>query len=223
MIIKSIPKRGRKGNVIYSETRHGKVARAYTPPRNPRTARQQEHRRNVRAVLGRWNTLTDEQQAAWRVAAANKWFVNDEGRQVRLNCYNFFASLNIRRADLDLPQFDFPLAEPGFKKNPVDELTASFVGGVFTLRLRVPSPPAQYTLVYGAGPVRSAVRHVQHFQFLGLLPPPKDGWSDITELYVSRFGVPKPNWAVWIRTCQHIDGYIDAPQVLRFRLAPTAA
>jgi len=61
MIIQSIPKRGRKGSVIYCETRHGKVARAYTPPRNPRTAPQQAYRRNVRAVLGRWGTLADEQ------------------------------------------------------------------------------------------------------------------------------------------------------------------
>ena len=150
--------------------------------------------------MGRWGTLTDEQQVAWRVVAANKWFVNDEGRQVRLNCYNFFASLNIRRADLDLPQFDFLPAEPSLNKNPVDELAASFASGVFTLKLRVPSPPAQHTLVYGAAPVRSGVRYVQHFHFLGLLPPAKDGWSDITELYVARFGEPKPNWAIWIRT-----------------------
>jgi len=57
------------------------------------------------------------------------------------------------------------------------------------LMLRVPSPPAQYTLVQGARPVRSGVRCVQHFPFLGLLPPPKDGWSDITELFVRRYGV----------------------------------
>ena len=187
--------------MIYSQTRHGKVARSFVPPHNPRTAQQQAHRHNVGAVLGRWGTLTDEQRAAWRVAAANKWFVNNEGRQVRLNGYNFFASLNIRRADLDLPQFDSPPAEPSFNKNPVDELTASFTGGVFTLKLRVPSPPAQSTLVYGAKPVRSGVRLVQHFPLLGLLPPPVDGWCDITELYVARYGVPKPNQAVWIRAC----------------------
>jgi len=223
MKMQSIPKRGRKGSVIYSETRHGKVAREYVPHRNPRTAQQQAHRHNVGAVLGRWGTLTDEQQAAWRVAAANQWFVNDEGRKVRLNGYNFFASLNIRRADLGLSQFDYPPAQPSFNKNPVDELTASFAGGVFALKLRVPSPPAQYTLVWGAAPVRSGVRYVQHFHFLRLLPPAKDGWSDIAELYVSRFGEPKPNWAVWIRTCQHIDGYIDVPKVLRFRLPAKAA
>ena len=64
----------------------------------------------------------------------------------------------------------------------------------------------------------TCVRFVLHFPFLGLLPPPIDGWSDITEMYVARFGIPKPGTAVWIRTCQHIDGFIDLPKVLRFRI-----
>jgi hypothetical protein len=224
MKMQSIPKRGRKGSVIYSETRHGKVARAYVPPRNPRAAQQQGHRNNVRTVTGRWRKLSVEQRAAWCAAAANRYSVTERGRRVRLNGYHHFVSLNLRRADLGLPQFDVPPAEPVFSQNPVDELVATLTGGKFTLKLRVPGPTAQYTLVQGAAPVRSAVRYVPHFPFLGLLPPPKDGWSDITELYVARYGVPKANQAVWIRTCQHIDGWIDVPKVLRARLlAPTAA
>ncbi|MGD0258822.1 MAG: hypothetical protein ABSD29_03260 [Verrucomicrobiota bacterium] len=223
MKIASIPKRGRKGSVIYSETRHGKVAREYVPPQNPRTAQQQDHRRNVRAVSARWSTLTQEQRDAWRAVAAHKYFVSEEGVLVRLNAYNLFVSLNVRRADLGLSQFDFPPAEPVFSPNPVDELVATFTGGRFTLKLRVPSPPVQYTLVYAAAPVRSGVRYVHHFPLLGLLPPPKDGWSDITELYVARYGVPKANQSIWIRTCQHIDGWTDIPKVARARVSPPAA
>ena len=223
MKIKSIPKSGREGTVIYSEGRYGKVAREYVPPSNPRSTEQQDHRYNVRAVSGRWGTLTAEQRAAWRVAAANIYFVNEAGRRVRLNCYNFFVSLNVRRADLGLPQFDLPPAEPVFSQNPVVELVATYTGGKFTLKLRVSSPPAQYTLVQGARPVGTGVRCVQHFPFLGLLPPPTDGWSDITELYVARYGVPKAGKAIWIRTCQHIDGWVDVPKVVRARvLAPAA-
>jgi hypothetical protein len=91
------------------------------------------------------------------------------------------------------------------------------------LKLRVLSPPAKYTLVQGAKPVRSGVRCVQHFPFLGLLPPPTDGWSDITELYVARHGVPKTGTAIWIRTCQHIDGWTDVPKVTRARVPAAAA
>jgi hypothetical protein len=221
MKISAIPKSGRKGSVIYANTRHGKVARQYVCPRNPRTPEQQGHRNNLLAVLRRWRTLSAEQRAAWRLAAPNKYSVTETDRRVRLNGYNFFASLNTRRADLSLPQFDLPTAEPVFRPNPVAELVITNTGGEMTLKLRVPSPPAQYTLLQGAAPVRTGVRSVQHFPFLGLLPPPTDGWSDITELYVARYGVPKAGTAIWIRTCQHIDGWTDVPKVARDRvLAP---
>jgi hypothetical protein len=129
MKISSIPKRGRKGSVIYSETRHGKVAREYVTPRNPRTAEQQSHRNNVRAVTGRWRTLSADQRTAWCAATANKYFVTETGRRVRLNGYHFFVSLNTRRADLDLPQFDLAPAEPIFSPNPVAELMITNTGG----------------------------------------------------------------------------------------------
>jgi hypothetical protein len=222
MKISSIPKSGRKGSVICANTRHGKVARQYMHPRNPRTPQQQGHRSNLRDVLRRWRTLSAEQRAAWCGVAAKHDFITETDRTVRLNGYNFFASLNTRRADLSLPQFDLPPAEPVFSPNPVAELVITNAGGKITLKLRVPSPPAQYTLVQGAVPVRTGVRFVQHFPFLGLLPPATDGWSDITELYVARYGVPKAGTAIWIRTCQHIDGWTDAPKVARARIPAPA-
>jgi hypothetical protein len=223
MKIQKIPKRGRKGSVIYSETRWGKVARGYTPPDNPQTPQQQSHRSNVRAVSARWSTLTQEQEDAWRAVAAKKHFLDNDGNLVRRTCYTLFVSLNTRRCDLGLPQFDTPPAEPVWSTNAVEELVATFIDGKFSLKARVSGPLAQHTLVGAAAPVRSGVRHVNHFPFLCLLPPPKDGWSDLTELYVARYGVPKPNWAIWIRVCQHIDGWIDAPKVLHSRLPPSVA
>ena len=69
----------------------------------------------------------------------------------------------------------------------------------------------------------TGVRCVQHFPFLALLPAPIDGWSDITELYVARYGVPKVGTAIWICTCQHIDGWIDVPKVVRARVPAQTA
>ncbi len=218
MKISSIPKSGRVDSVVYLNTRHGNVVREFVCPRNPQTLEQQRHRNNVRAVSGRWHTLSDEQRAVWRLTASNHDFVNEAGCQVRLKGYNFFVSLNTRRADLDLPQFDLPPAEPVFRPNPVVELVITNIEGEITLKLRVPSPPAHYTLVQGAVPVRTGVRCVQHFPFLGFLPPPTDGWSDITELYVARYGKLKAGMAIWIRTCQHIDGWTDVPKVARARV-----
>ena len=223
MKISAIPKRGRKDSVIYSETRHGKVARQYVPPRDPRTADQLANRSNFAAVSRRWPTLSPAHWDAWRVAAADRYILTKEGRRVRPNCYHYFVSVNTQRADLGLPQFDLPPAEPFFSPNPVTELLITDTGDRITLKLRVTGPPARYTLVQAARPVRTGVRFVQHYTFLGLLPPPIDGWSDITDLFVARYGVPKIGMAVWIRTCQHIDGWTDVPKVVRSRVPTPAA
>ena len=215
----SIPKVGRVGNTVYYVGRTGKLARIHADPKNPRTQQQQAHRENVSVVSARWHTLSPAQRAAWCLATASTCFLTETGRQTRLNGYNFFVSLNTRRADLGLPQFDLPPAQPVFPPNPVDELVLISMAGTVTLKLHVTGPPAQYTLVCGPAPVRSAVRYVDHFPFLGLLPPPKDAWCDVTELYVARYRVPKVGEAVWIRTCQHIDGWTDTPKVFRARLS----
>ena len=65
------------------------------------------------------------------------------------------SRVNTRRADLGLPQFDLPPAEPVFSPNPVAELAITNTGGRITLMLRVPSPPIQHTLVQGPAPVRT--------------------------------------------------------------------
>ncbi len=223
MKISSIPKSGHEDSVVYVKSRYGNVVREYVRPRDPRTPDQLRSRDDFGAVCQRWRACTQEQRAAWRTAAAKGPFAGDAGRQVHLNGYTFFVRTNLRRADLGLPQFDLPPAAPVFSPNPVAELVVTSTGGGITLKLRVPSPPIRYTLVQGAAPVRTAVRCVQHYTFLGLLPPPQDGWSDITALYVARFGVPKARTAIWIRTCQHIDGWIDVPKVLRARIPAPAA
>jgi hypothetical protein len=216
------PKSGRADSIVYLKTRYGYVAREYVPPRNLRTASQQGNRASFGAVSSRWRTLTLEQRAAWRGAAADKYLTTKTGRRIRHNGYSLFVGLNARRAELGLPLFDLPPAEPVFGRNPVTELVITNTGGQVRLKLRVPSPPAQYTVVQGAAPASRAARFVLHYPFLGLLPEPLDGWSDITDLYVAHYGVPKACKAVWIRTCQHIDGWTDAPKVTRARVPQTS-
>jgi hypothetical protein len=214
----AIPKSGRVGKVVYFKGRSGYVARAYVQPRDPRTADQLDKRRNLVAVSNCWSALTPEQRAAWSMTATKEDFVTETSKLAHLSGYNLFKRLNTRRANLGLPQFEVPPAKPSFPPNPVAELVISNIGGTITLKLRVTGRPAQYTLVQGPAPKRSGVRLVQKFPLLGLLPPPKDGWSDITGLFAARYGVPKVNQAVWIRIFQHIDGYIDVPRVLRARV-----
>ncbi len=216
-------KRQKAKGVRAFQGRYGWATSSFGPATNPRTADQQHHRRNVLAVSRRWRTLSLEQVGTWRALAANHFFVNDKGERVKLNCFKLFVSVNTRRADLNLPQFDAAPAQPVFSDNPVKELACTWTEGKLALLARVEGTPEQLVLVRGAKPVGNGVRCVQHFPLLGLLPPAKDGWSNITDLYGTRYGVPKPNQAIWIRFCQHIDGFTDIPVVFRVRVEAPAA
>ena len=130
-----------------------------------------------------------------------------------LSGYSYFVQVNAARARLGLGWLDLPPIVPSFSPNPVAELAITNAGGTISLKLRVSSPPGQHTVVQGAMPVSAGVQYVVHFPFLGLLPAPVDGWSDITELYAARHGAPQSGSAVFIRTCQHVDGWTDLPKV----------
>ncbi|HOC55796.1 MAG TPA: hypothetical protein PKI20_09265 [Verrucomicrobiota bacterium] len=216
-------KRQKAEGVRAFKGRYGWTTSSFGPATNPRTADQQRHRQNILAVSRRWRTLSLDQQRTWRVLAANTFFVNDAGERVRLNCFKLFVGVNTRRADLNLPQFDAAPAQPVFSPNPVEELACTWTEGKLTLLARVEGMPEQLILVRGARPRRSSAWRGQHFPFLGFLPPPINGWSDLTGLYVARYGVPPPNQAIWIRFCQHRDGFTDMPKTLRVGVPPLPA
>ena len=148
----SAPQSGKTGAVVYAVTRYGLVERQLVVPRNPQAPEQQEIRSNFVRVAGRWRILTSEQRAAWRVASADSYTISRLGRQVALNAYNYYCRINFSRLDLGLSLFDLPPAVPAFGPNYVQELMIANNGGGITLKLRVPSLPAEYTVVQGAAP-----------------------------------------------------------------------
>ena len=211
--ILSPPQSGRVGNVVFCQTRYGQVVRNYVVPRNPKSQAQQANRSRFGTTSTGWRALDPAKRIAWSIAAADSYTTSRSGRRVALNGYNYFIRVNASRVHLGLSQLDLPPAVPSFSPNPVAELSIANTGGTVTVKLRVPNQPGQYTLVQGAAPVSAGVRCVQHYPLLGLLPAPVDGWSDITDLYVARYGVPMVGTAVFIRTCQHTDGWTDLPKV----------
>ena len=208
----SPPQSGRVGNVVYVLSRYGQLVRQFVPPRNPQTPRQQANRQAFAAVASRWRTLVPDQRTAWALAAANCYTCGRRGPRVPLNGYNYYVKINAARAAKGLGRLDLPPPIPTFSPNPVAELAATSSGGLLRLQLRVPSPPAHDTLVYGAAPVSPGVSCVQHFVFLGFLPPAVEGWSDVSALYAACYGQPAPGKAVYLRTCQQMDGWTDTPK-----------
>ncbi len=209
----SPPQSGRVGDRVFVVTRFGQVVKRYTCPRNPKSPLQQNNRRNFAKVSTTWRALDPAKRIAWCIAAADSYTTSRAGLRVALNGYNYFVRVNASRAHLGLSQFDLPPAIPSFNPNPVAELAVTNTGGNITVKLHVPDQPGQTTPVQGAAPVSAGVQCVQHFPLLGLLPAPVNGWSDITALYVAKYGQPTVGTVIFVRTCQHINGWTDLPKV----------
>ena len=203
------PQSGRVGDVVYvNSRRYGQLVRKFVPPRNPRSPLQQQVRQGFGALSTQWRGLSLDAQSAWYVAA-------DRDR-TGLSGYHYFMKLNAARTHLGLARLTLPPGTlPSFPTNPVGQAVAEGSGESLRIKLPVPSQPAQYTLVEAAAPVSPGVRNAQGYRYLCLLPTPVNGWSDLTARLVARFGVLTPGQALFIRTRQQIDGWMDVAKITR--------
>jgi hypothetical protein len=94
-----------------------------------------------------------------------------------------------------------------FGLNPVGQLVITNGEDGVRLLLSVVGPVAEDIMVFGQAPCSAGRTKRRNVSYLGLLPVPQDGLSDVTELYVARFGEPRPGEKVFIVTCQQKDGW----------------
>jgi hypothetical protein len=207
-----VPQSGKVGATVNVKTRYGQIQRQYVIPKDPKTPAQMRIRSNLAHIAPRWRALEQEQREAWALAGQDAETQRRLGRSVPLTGCQFFLKINCSRAALGLGQFVTPPPLPQLGTNPVGDLLATNDGGVIALKLSVPSAPAQYTVVCGAAPCSPGKSSTRHFNILGFLPSPANGVSDITELYVARYGPIPADSRVFIRTYQHIDGWEDLPK-----------
>jgi hypothetical protein len=62
-------------------------------------------------------------------------------------------------------------------------------------------------MVFGQEPCSRGRYKRRNVSYLGLLPPPIGGLSEITQIYKAKFGEPRPGSKVFIVTCQEKDGW----------------
>lgn len=206
------PQSGKQGVTVSVTTRYGQVRRSRIVPKNPRTPAQVRIRSNLGRISSRWRALTEEQRVAWRAAARKAASRRRLGKSSYLTGSQFFIKINSARAAIGLGLLVDPPEYPGFGANPVGDLVILNNRGEIALKLRVSGTSEAAIIVLGIGPRSAGVSYAWNFVTLGLLPAPTDGFSDITDLYVARFGVPKVGMRVFIRTRQQINGWEDAPK-----------
>ena len=156
---------------------------------------------------GEEEPLNDEEWRAWNEAARKEKRRRRWGPGRRFTWQNLRTEINSHQRFLDLPLFRYPPERPAFDTQPLGPLLAGERGGGVALQLGVPRLPAGHTLVFGSPPCPANRRACRDFRFLGLLPAPEGGVSDIAELYLKKFRYLPAGSRVFIRTWQQVDGW----------------
>jgi hypothetical protein len=208
MKILDTPRSRKLGQAVAYQSRYGLCLRTHVIPKRTVT----EARERMWGFMGyysrAWSVkLTQAQRDRWIVAAGN---VVSESR---LGCgpltgQQFFESVNLARACIGLVQ---PLWEPPprpvFPANPVGELTIVNAAQGPRLLLTVTGSVTEDIMVFGQAPCSAGRSKRRNVAYLGLLPPPENGLSDITDLYVAKYGPLKPGTKIFIVTRQQKDGW----------------
>ena len=212
MKILDVPQSGRLGTAVSYKTRSGQFRRRYVIPRDPRTQVQVSRRAALRRAAYLWGKLTEGQRIAWSAVAHGVRTRRRLNQSGALSGYLLFVKINCNLASLGLPTVADPPEAPRFGPNPVGQLTITGAKGDIALKLEVAGKTVPYIVLLGTKPRSAGVTYVDHFTILGLLPDPVRGVSEITELYVGKFGVPEAGSRVFIRTLQQINGWEDLPK-----------
>jgi hypothetical protein len=114
---------------------------------------------------------------------------------------------------------------PGFGPNPVVGFVIRTGKGGIALKLKVcrdargdADPPLEDIMVFAWAPRNAGVDKNSHYAFLGLLPAPVKGESDITRLYLKKlkewrklkdkaYHIPLEGSRVFIRVLQQVNGW----------------
>jgi hypothetical protein len=225
MRFQDVPQRGKRGRIIASRNRFGEYWKEYVPPRQPGTRAQRNAWGNLHDLWRLWNEISDERREAWWNLAAKLHSRRSLGQAGPLDGPVLFRKINTvlqtcqREVLLDPP----PL--PSFGPNPVIGFNIREAKGGIALKLKVSPevrwedrPAREDLMVFAWAPCNPGVSRNSHYAFLGLLPPPWKGESDITELFLKKlkewrrlkhksYHIRLEGSRIFIRVWQQVNGW----------------
>jgi len=227
MKFKDVPQRGSRGRITVSRNRFGPYQRERISPHHPCTAAQHGIWQSMADLSWLWHHLSPEQWAAWRRFAAEVYSRPNMGDSAPLEASQVFKKLNRVLATCGRPTLFDPPPLPEFAPNPVIGFEIRNENGSPAFKVRVSSPipwearsPLEDLMVYSWTPCNPPVDKPRNWAFLGLLPPPIAGESDITALYLAKlrawrklkdrkYHIPLDGSRIFIRIWQQINGFED--------------
>jgi hypothetical protein len=207
MKVLDIPSSGKRGIVVAYQSRFGLCHRALVVPANTQTPARQHMRRAFGSFARAWGgVLTQAQRDRWDEAGPKVRSATRLGSGP-LTGQQHFQGINSARACIGLPPLWEPPAPVVFDPNPVGQLLITNDEVGVRLRLMVTGPATEHIMVFGQAPCSAGRRKRRNVSYLGLLSAAQDGLSDITAMYIARYGAPRPGERVFIVTRQQKDGW----------------
>jgi hypothetical protein len=225
MRVLDVPQKGARGNTVASRNRFGRFQRERVSPNQPGTAAQRASWANMKDLSRLWNGLGQPRWDAWRRLAATVHSRPSLSHSGPLDGCQLFKKLNRVLATCGREPLLDPPPLPVFGPNPVVGFTILNTrrGLAFKLRLSPkaagdPFPALGDIMVYSWAPFNAGADKNDLYAFLGLMPRPVRGESDIIELYLvklkqwrklkpKRYHIPLEGSRIFIRVWQQVNGW----------------
>jgi hypothetical protein len=208
------PRTGKISNMVAYPSPFGQCFHAYFIPRDPRSPAQSRMRGIFGSASNGWGLkLTELQRQHWTVAAQTVPSQPSLGQYSHLSGQQLCVKINSTLRCVGQAPVEEPPQPLVFSPNPVGELSVVYDEGGSLRLLLVAGAAPEDIMLFGQAPCSAGRMKHRNVAYLGLLPPPKDGAVDITDIYVARYGEPKPGEKLFIVTRQQKNGWEDHDKV----------
>jgi hypothetical protein len=193
--------RGSIAGQVHSRNTYGNYIRQKVSPVQPRTAYQLFARQLFSTLSRRFsNALTDDQQEAWRQAAASTPVRDVFGDSITLTGINLYTRLNSLRALMGLDPLDSPPAVE--EVEGLDTFTYEWdnqTGQLLLYYEPTPVPNNRYLFIWGTEPLNPGVAFVSHkLRLLYVAAPGTASPIHMKDNYILRYGGFIPGKAFYL-------------------------
>jgi hypothetical protein len=208
MKVLDTPRSGKCGQEVFWRSRYGFCARQHVPQKAALTPARQQ----VCALFGnnshKWSALLNDDQAdRWNLAGSQVMSHPRLAEQGPLTGHQLWSGISTVRAIVGLPESLEVPPRPVFGPSPVGPLIIENDENGVRLYLAVTGELNEDIMVFGQEPCSRGRYKRRNVSYIGLLPPPIGGRSEITHLYRAKFGEPRPGTKVFMVTCQEKEGW----------------
>jgi hypothetical protein len=208
MKILDTPRSGKCGQTVAFQSRYGLCLRQYVPQKAGLTPARQRSCAIFGSNSPKWGgRLSEEQRDRWTLAGAQVLSHPRLAQKGPLTGQQLWQAISTVRSIVGLPETLEVPARPVFSHSNVGRLVIENGADGARLFLVVSGELTEDIMVFGQEPCSRGRYKRRNVSYLGLPPPPIDGLSEITQIYKTKFGEPRPGRKIFIVTCQEKDGW----------------